>query len=90
MKLTPADEPLLTQLVAGLLASGHYTGIDPDDGEPYFRAFDFGKDWRKEDGLPQRYSCKAVEDSWYILQQIKYNLQDDDEVDAQPVKEAQQ
>lgn len=28
MKLTPADEPLLTQIVSGLLATGHYTELN--------------------------------------------------------------
>lgn len=34
IELTPADEPLLTQIVAGLLASGHYTRINPESKHP--------------------------------------------------------
>ncbi len=66
---------LATQIMAGLLASGHYTcskGQDDKDG-PRVRSTDFGERWR-EAGLPQRRYYCVVSDAAELLAQMEAEL----------------
>jgi hypothetical protein len=62
---------LLVQLVAGLLASGHYT--DPDEGcdTPVLKRYDIGEDW-KEDGYPRRHPFHVLDDAESLLNDIEF------------------
>lgn len=55
---------IATPILAGLLASGHYTRTDNDDGtgEPYVFTTNLGKTW-KESGLPLPHQSNAVADA---------------------------
>ena len=77
MKLTTEDtevtekKQLLVQLVAGLLASGHYT--DPDEGcdTPVLKRYDIGEDW-KEAGYPRRHLFHVLDDAESLLNDIEF------------------
>jgi hypothetical protein len=62
---------LLVQLVSGLLASGHYTDIHPEDGEPKIKSLDEGASW-KEDGFPRRRPFFVLDDAESLLGDIEF------------------
>ena len=62
---------LLVQLVSGLLASGHYTDIHPEDGEPKIKSLDVGASW-KEDGFPRRRPFHVLDDAESLLNDIEF------------------
>jgi len=62
---------LLVQLVSGLLASGHYTDIHPEDGEPKIKSLDEGASW-KEDGFPRRHTFFVLDDAESLLRDIEF------------------
>ena len=75
-KLTPADEPAIVAIVAGLLASGHFTiapGTTAPDSDPAVYRTDFGKDFH-ENNLPVRFGSLEVEEAMNILQELKAEL----------------
>ena len=77
--ITPEDAPLVTQIVSGLLASGHFTyPIDEEcnDREPGSLRADCGKDW-EADGWSRRFTSYAVEEAMTILKEIKFACQHD-------------
>lgn len=77
--LVPLDDESLrfaVQIMAGLLASGHYTQLGGPDGppdEPSVRVWDVGKDWRECD-LRKRYHRYVVEASVALLKDLRAEL----------------
>jgi hypothetical protein len=70
------DLKFAVQIIAGLLATGHYT--EPcEDGEVLFRKWDAGKDWK--DDFTQRWHYHVVMDAVDLLQSLKA------EVNARPL-----
>lgn len=67
--MTNTDKDRLVQIVAGLLASGHFTKHEnPEDNEsPFVVRCDFGKDW-KENGERERRPHEAVVEALEILE----------------------
>lgn len=69
-----ADLKLAVQIMAGLLATGHYTeNRECVDGEPEpaVRMWDAGDDWPKNTAAPRRFNCHAVDDALYLLRLLK-------------------
>ena len=67
---------LAVQIMAGLLASGHYTELDTSgvpEGEPRVRYFDNGSEW-KEEGELQRCSRYVVGDAIMLLSNLRAEL----------------
>jgi hypothetical protein len=62
---------LLVQLVSGLLASGHYTDIHPEDDEPKIKSLDVGESW-EEDGYPRRRPFFVLDDAESLLRDIEF------------------
>ena len=62
---------LLVQLVAGLLASGHYTNHDEGFDTPSLRRYDVGEDW-KEAGCPKRRHAHVFDDAESLLSDIEF------------------
>ena len=90
--LNPEDLPLLVQLTAGLLASGHYsynTTVDGEATDPGIWMDDFGKGW-KEDGFSSRHSYRVCEDAVSVLRQLKREIAEDldDSPPATPADQA--
>ena len=78
IEITPADVPLVCEIVSGLLASGHYT-FEPEQDEPLENRLirvNCGEDW-KESGFPRRYTALAVEEAIELLREIKHNCEHD-------------
>ena len=61
---------LATQIMAGLLASGHYTEMVEEEDTPRPHRLDVGKEW-KEVGSRQRFICHAVEDAVSLLKDLE-------------------
>ena len=64
----------LTRLVAGLLASGHYTSKGPwtgieDSDDPKLLDYDLGKDWA-QDGYSRRFQRHVMDDATSLLHDI--------------------
>jgi hypothetical protein len=59
-----------TRLVAGLLASGHYTrpGIEGED-DPRLIAYDAGEEWIEE-GHPRKFPRLVIDDAESLLDDI--------------------
>lgn len=73
------DLKLAVQIMAGLLASGHYTeNRECVDGppEPSVRWWDAGKDWPKNTAAPRRFNCHAMDDALYLLKVLKEVIND--------------
>jgi hypothetical protein len=68
---------LLGQLVAGLLASGHYTNPDQGFDTPSLRKYDAGESW-KEDGYPSRRHAHVIDDAESLLKAIEYIVKQED------------
>lgn len=71
---------MASNIMAGLLASGHYTslkhhpGAEDQAAEPSVRRFDYGQDWKK-DGVPRRVFVHAVEDAVSLLKDLEAELE---------------
>lgn len=66
------------RIMAGLLASGHYTeqtqdDRDEPDGTPKLKAWDSGKEWR-EDGNERRYVRHVIDDAKSLLEDMERRL----------------
>ena len=48
IQITPADILPLSNIMSGLLASGHFTYDTEYKDEPKLRSYDFGKHWEEE------------------------------------------
>ena len=84
IRLQPAERlRLATQIMTGLLASGHYTQVTPpppgaedQPDEPQVRRFDWGKSW-KEDGASQRFTAHVVSDARALLRELEAGFADE-------------
>lgn len=75
--MTTDDEiKCLSQIAAGLLASGQFTKPDPDsDGDEItLKSWDRGKAW-KEDGALCRYELQVIDCAESVFGQIKENAE---------------
>ena len=78
IRLQPAERlRLATQIMTGLLASGHYTEVTPpppgaedEPDEPEVRRFDWGTTW-KEDGAWRRFQAHVVDDALSLLKDLE-------------------
>lgn len=66
------------RILAGLLASGHYTyesegDADDPGGTPKLKTWDGGKEWR-EDGHERRYVRHAIDDAESLLEDMERRL----------------
>jgi hypothetical protein len=67
----------IAAIVAGLLASGHYTELDHDD-DPSVRQYDTGSDWL-EQGEKSRYRMHVMDDAFAIWRRIQTDAIEHDE-----------
>lgn len=74
---TEEEIKIISQIAAGLLASGEFTILEPvsDNGERTLRTSDNGEDWKKE-GHFRRYDLEAVICAEWVFRQIKENAID--------------
>jgi hypothetical protein len=72
----PLDERLdvVLPILQGLLASGHFTGIDPENDMPYAAYTDHGVDWEKS-GFHCRYECCAVTKAMELANDLERELE---------------
>ena len=69
---------LIVQLVAGLLASGHYTYPEDEDDAPGLKSYDIGASWQ-EDGYPRRHLIHALDDAEMLLRDIEFFAKKEEE-----------
>ncbi len=79
--LEPAERlRLATQIITGLLTSGHYTqvqtlpGAEDQPDEPQVRRFDWGKDW-EANGRPRRFVAHAASDALSLLEELELKIE---------------
>lgn len=66
---------IASNIMAGLLASGHYSQLilDGDDEEPRLKAWDAGKEY-KEEGHERRFPRHVVDDTLLLLGDLEFRL----------------
>lgn len=71
---TDEEIRIISQIAAGLLASGQFSYPHPDaPDEMELKTTDYGKDWR-QGGFLRRRDIQAVERAEWVLAQIKENV----------------
>ena len=66
---------IASNIMAGLLASGHYSLLilDGDKEEPRLKAWDAGKDY-KEEGHERRFPRHVVDDTMSLMGDLEFRL----------------
>lgn len=77
---------IASNIMAGLLASGHYSHLirdgDEDEDEPRLKAWDAGKEY-EEEGHERRFPRHVVDDTMSLLGDLEFRLlAEDSEVKA--------
>lgn len=89
MNTSESNITAAANIMAGLLASGHYTAFADPDGtnEPRVLWWDAGPDW-KADGYESRLVSHVVDDTMALLRALEFRIATEEKMGARSVTNA--